>query len=68
MICAAGEHEIERPSKVPNICARCFDRLPKVTRDLYAKGDLSIRRVGELARLRGTSYNDLRPNRHRATK
>ena len=63
VICAAREHPIERESPAKGICADCFNRLPKVTRDLYTTGQLSIRRVGELARSRNTSYKELRPRR-----
>lgn len=64
MICSARNHPIERESPVKGICAECFNNLPKVTRDLYATGQLSIRRVGELARMRNTSYNEIRLRRY----
>ena len=60
MKCTACEQPITHASKVAGICFRCFDHLPKVTRELYAAGTLNVRRVGELARLRRTPYGELR--------
>lgn len=60
MTCVAGEHPIERASRVPGLCATCYDRLPKVTRDLYERGGLQVRRVGELARTRNASFKVVR--------
>lgn len=56
-----------RESKAPGICTECFDRLPQVTRDLYAAGRLNVRRVGELARARNMSAAKLGAGRHTRT-
>lgn len=71
MICAAREHPMVRESPAKGICTECFDRLPKMTRDMYTSGQLSIRRVGELARSRNMTCKQIgagRFTRHDARK
>lgn len=60
MKCASCERLIERTSRVTNVCGSCYDRLPKVTRDLYESGKLAVKRVGELAKIRGASFKVVR--------
>ena len=64
MICAARDHPMIRESKAPGICTDYFERLPKVTRDLYAAGRLTVRRVGELARSRNMTASQVGAGRH----
>jgi hypothetical protein len=68
LICAVLDHVIVRESAAKGICQECFNQLPKVTRDLYKGGGLSVKRVGELARMRQRTAKELRSGHYTRPK
>lgn len=62
--CIVADHPIARPSeRIPTMCADCYRKIPKVTRDLYESKRLKAPRMIEIGRERVQSCKTFRGGR-----